>query len=614
VTSDRPPLASVEEVRDALKRLGYLDSGLDRFVLGGAGGHSFLSTCIGVAWRVALAAGPLLGATLAVAALSLDRRLLAEPMDVVVLAAYASLALGVIAGVAALIGGLVAAWLGARLGPSAGAASSRGVGLALALGGLAYAALWWRSRGFGAPLGLQLLALAVALGLSLVLARFGSLAAVAVLSAVEGDRLPEARLSRRHVLGSVALAALLFAAAVAVSYSTERKGEAPPDYAVVPTGLRVLLVGIDGLERRMTEQVLARGEMPHLARLMASGASARLRAEPERVPAIVWTTIATGRGPEAHGIQAVGTRRLAGMRTSVNLGSAGSRLLSAIGDATDLLRLTRPQPPTSVLRGVKTFWNVASEKGLRVGVVNWWATWPAETVNGFIVTDRAFFKLDRGGAPDREVFPAEAFESLRPLARSGGDDLPRRLDRFVMAARHTLSKDAAPDMEALYLPGLDIFTEQAGGATASADLAGLEDRLSKVRGYYRFVDELIGEIAAGLGPTDVLLIVGDPGRLARTGGGAALGTLVVTGRPVSIVDLGEVSERDIAPTVLHLVGLPTSAELAGHVLEAGLDPAFRAAHPVRVVASLGRRSAARAADSAFDEQMIEELRSLGYIQ
>jgi hypothetical protein len=230
------------------------------------------------------------------------------------------------------------------------------------------------------------------------------------------------------------------------------------------------------------------------------------------------------------------------------------------------------------------------------------------------VTDRAFFKLDRGGAPDREVFPAEAFEDLRPLVRSGGDDLPRRLDRFAVAARVKLSKAAPFDMEALYLPGLDIFTEQAGGATASADLAGLEDRLSKVRGYYRFVDDLIGEIAAGLGPSDVLLIVGDPGRLARTGEAVPLGTLVVTGRPVPVVDLGEVSERDIAPTVLHLVGLPTSAELAGHVLETALDPAFRAAHPVRVVASLGRRSTARAADSAFDEQMIEELRSLGYIK
>jgi hypothetical protein len=302
------------------------------------------------------------------------------------------------------------------------------------------------------------------------------------------------------------------------------------------------------------------------------------------------------------------------MRTSVDLGSAGSRLFSALGDATDLLRLTRPQPPTSVLRGVKTFWNVATDKGLKVGVVNWWATWPAEAVNGFMVSDRAFFKLDRGGAPDREVFPPEVFDTLRPLALPGSDDLPRRLDRFAVSASRTLARNVAPDLEALYLPGLDIFTEQAGGAPASADLAGLEDRLSRVRAYYRFVDGLVGEVATGLSPDEVVLIVGDPGRLARTGDVAPRGLLVLAGGPVSPRDLGEVSERDVAPTVLHLLGLPTSAELTGHVLEGALDPAFRAAHPVRVVASLGRRSSARAADSAFDEQMIEELRSLGYIQ
>ena len=97
-----------------------------------------------------------------------------------------------------------------------------------------------------------------------------------------------------------------------------------------------------------------------------------------------------------HGIQSAGARRLAGMRTPVAMGEAG-RFARALGAAADLLRLTRAQPATSVLRGAKTFWNVASEKGLRVGVVNWWATWPADTVNGYAVTDRALFKLERGG-------------------------------------------------------------------------------------------------------------------------------------------------------------------------------------------------------------------------
>jgi hypothetical protein len=79
-------------------------------------------------------------------------------------------------------------------------------------------------------------------------------------------------------------------------------------------------------------------------------------------------------------------------------------------------------------------------------------------------------------------------------------------------------------------------------------------------------------------------------------------------------ELGAVSERDVAPTILHLAGLPTSRELTDSVLETALRPEFRATHPVRVVASLGRRRASRAAESAFDREVLEELRSLGYIQ
>ena len=89
---------------------------------------------------------------------------------------------------------------------------------------------------------------------------------------------------------------------------------------------------------------------------------------------------------------------------------------------------------------------------------------------------------------------------------------------------------------------------------------------------------------------------------------------MLAGRPVAAADLGTASERDVAPTVLHLCGLPVSRELVGRVLEAALRPEFRAAHPVRQVASYGRPPAARPADSAFDREMLEELRSLGYVR
>jgi hypothetical protein len=364
----------------------------------------------------------------------------------------------------------------------------------------------------------------------------------------------------------------------------------------------------------MAGQLAERGAMPQLQALLATGACGRLRAEPEQVPAIVWTTIATARGPESHGVSSASARRLAGMRTPVPVAADRGALLSALVAAADLLRITRSQPATAVLRGAKTFWNVASEKGLKVGIVNWWVTWPAEAVNGYIVSDRAFFKLEKGGAADREVHPPEAFARLTGLLPAPGADRARRLDAFQVAAACALRREARPDIEAVYLPGLDIVTLQQVGDASPADLASLETRLEAVRAHYRFVDGLIARFREGLGPTDVVALVGDPGRLARRAPDPPDGLLVLAGGPITHRDLGRVSERDVAGTVLHLVGLPASLELEGSVLEMALSPEFRKQHPVRVVESYGRRPAARPAQSAFDPQMLEELRSLGYIQ
>ena len=611
----RPPLASVDAVREELKRLGYLDSSLDRFVLGGAGAATPLRASIRAALRVGLLGGVLFGLAATLAAAGLDRRLLAEPRDLLVVALYLVVAFALLTGVVALAGGLLAAWA-RRLGREPGPGLARNVGLGVALLAVAYLALWWRSHLAGAPVLGQVAALAVGLLLSLALSRFASLAAVAVLSAGGAPaHLPPASLSRRRVAPLVLGAAALFAGVVALAPRLSgRESALAPDYAVVPTGLRVRVLAIDGLERRMAEHLVADGQMPALGALLASGAHARLRAEPERVPAIVWTTIATGRGPEAHGIQSADTRRIAGLRTPVSLDAERGRFASALGAATDLLRLTRPQPPSAVLRSVKTFWNVASEKGLRVGVVNWWATWPADAVNGYLVTDRAAFKLEKGGAADREVQPPDAFDRLRPLLDPSEPERARRLDRFHLAAASALRGQAPPDLEALYLPGLDIFTMQQLGEAPASDLAGLDAKLAAVREQYRFVDGLIGEAVAGLSPSDVLVLVGDPGRLARGGTQAAEGLLAFAGGPVAPGDLGTVSERDVAPTVLHLLGLPRSRELDGQVLEAAFSEPFRRDHPVRVVDSYGRRPTARAAQSDFDQDVLEQLKSLGYIQ
>ena len=56
-----------------------------------------------------------------------------------------------------------------------------------------------------------------------------------------------------------------------------------------------------------------------------------------------------------------------------------------------------------------------------------------------------------------------------------------------------------------------------------------------------------------------------------------------------------------------------SRELPGSPLEAAFDPAFRRSHPLRVIASYGRRPVSRPEDGDFDHEMVEQLRGLGYV-
>ncbi len=612
MTSERPPAASVESVREELRRLGYFESRIDRFVLGGARASSSRTAAWRVAWRTGVAGGGVFGIALTLLAVSLEPQGSIDASDLALLFVYlGAIAFAITTLVTLLLGLLTPTLARGALGRSS-TLLPRIVSAALAGSGALYLVFWWRSHGAVAAPATQAIFLLIGAAVSGLLGRFGALASVAVLSAAGAvDRVPEAALSRRHVLPLFLLCATVLVGSLAMARQLEARATATPDFAVVPTGLRVRLVGIDGFERRMAEQMIARGEAPHLAALLERGARATLRAEPEQVPAIVWTTIATGRGPEAHGIRSAGMRRLPGMTAAVPL-EAG-RLTTAFARATELVRLTRQAPPSAPLRGAKTFWNVASEKGLRVGVVNWWATWPADPVNGFLVSDRAFLKLEKSGANEGDVHPEAAFLELRSLGTAGATTRPQQLDLFNSRALRELSRDAPPDLEAIYLNGLDVFTVQTLADT-SANVADLDARLESVRGYYRFLDERLGRLAEGVGPTQMLVLVGDPGRFARRSDKNAAGLLLIAGGPVVAQELPIVSERDIAPTTLHLLGLPASRELAGKVIEQALDPGFRKAHPIRFVDGYGRRPRSRPAESAFDKDVLEELRSLGYIQ
>jgi tetratricopeptide (TPR) repeat protein len=406
----------------------------------------------------------------------------------------------------------------------------------------------------------------------------------------------------------------------------------------------VVLVGLDGADWRAIEPLAAAGSLPTFARLLARGRTGVLKAPPPLLSPIVWTTIATGRRPEDHQV----------LDFMVDLPSGG-------------------QAPVGVgQRRVEALWNVASARGRRVAVVGWWATAPAEAVNGVVVSDGVASQLLHASGsllPDAVSPAAEAVRlaprvvrphDLRPRdlapylelahgewerARAALDEPQGRLYRdpiahlmAIVAATRTFSAMAEdllvslkPDLLLVYLEEIDSVSHRfvKDGRRGTGVIARA----------YRDADGLLSRLAARTDPRTWIVVASDHGFYPAT---AAIredpsdltGPATAWHRPYGIVaaaeagaltgsvgapggagheDAGVVSPLDIAPTLLHALGLPTSLEMPGRVLAALLPPEA-ASRPVEKVRSFepARRPEATAAPR-LDPEALERLKALGYV-
>src|SRR5262249_35825981 len=144
----------------------------------------------------------------------------------------------------------------------------------------------------------------------------------------------------------------------------------------VRPGTPVIFVGLDGADWQLLDQYISRGLMPNLKRLAAEGTAGTLETLHPPLSPIVWTTMMTGVDPLRH------------------------RIL-------DFVRLNpssgQKEPITSDERKAPAIWNMESWAGRHVGVFGLWATYPAEPVNGIMVSDRLFTFLFKEVQPPEGV-------------------------------------------------------------------------------------------------------------------------------------------------------------------------------------------------------------------
>jgi predicted AlkP superfamily phosphohydrolase/phosphomutase len=416
---------------------------------------------------------------------------------------------------------------------------------------------------------------------------------------------------------------------------------------------RVVIAGFDGMDPEFLDYFLSQGKLPNFQRLVREGAYAPCQTFKPTKSVVLWTSVATGKRMEKHGI------------VDWQLLSRDGRKILATGQA----------------RRTEALWNMASDAGKSSAIVNWWATWPAEAVRGAIVSNH--FQRSLHEPLEEATYPKELASELAALALpdraaaeaalaaagipvySGAvaDSVFRPTSQFrsrfqtaagvfnddAIAERslfHLFETRGQADLTAVLFRTTDVYTHflwrfidrrvaepvyralrEEGEPLTEEIVRTMEEAYARVlEPVYVHEDRRLGRLLEKLGPDSVLLVVSDHGFQFRNYGfnhyddgrggvKAPPGVLFLWGPPVRPGGKLEVPTLfDIAPTALYLLGLPVGRDMDGRVLTEAFSPEVFSRRPVAFVSTHdrgGRTGSDR--ESPVDEEVLRELRALGYV-
>ena len=409
---------------------------------------------------------------------------------------------------------------------------------------------------------------------------------------------------------------------------------------------RVVLVGWDGADWKLLDPLLKEGRLPNLAGLIERGRTWNLQTYQPMASPLIWTTIATGRTPVDHGVT----------------------------DFQELDPKTRARLPISGRsRKVPAIWNLASAKGVTVGVVGWWATWPAEKVNGFFVSDRAapvLFDPEALSKSPGLTWPEGLADGVRLIGRREGnppfEDVSKALRvsraefdaavdekkdlgnavtgfRKILGVTRVIGKVAlelydrgAPELLMVYFQGTDEIGHVVGRYAAPKMPAVSEEDFNKYRdgvvALYVEADRILGELARRAQKDGATLILASdhgfrqgsdrPALSSGTNFDSAFlwheqpGILVAAGPAVAHSGVrGRAGVFDLTPTLCRILGLPVDAAFEGKpVAGFALRPSVPAASWAKIAPVERLVVAANAeADRKSADEFTKQLISLGYL-
>ena len=389
------------------------------------------------------------------------------------------------------------------------------------------------------------------------------------------------------------------------------------------TGPRLMLLLLDGASLEYILPRVADGRLPAFARLLEKGAVMDLATVRPTQPDPVWAAAATGMYPSKNGVRSAASYYARNDARAVDLlpDHCFSHALVHLG-------FVRDEPNAATTWRARPLWSIISAAGVPVGVARWPLTYPAEDVNGFLITDRfhqvvgSIAEFDRAASP-REILPALEETFAHPvnvsdvLPASAGDGSPSpeasalRRDRLYSRAMHEFAAEMHPRFTALRYDGLDVVGHYYLRYTQPRTFRDVPEeqrrRFSQVIDrYYAFVDGEVGAALDGLHPGDLLMVVSgfgmQPMNPAKQAIGRILGDPDFSGTHERAPDgfliaYGTAAEPghhqrgsivDIAPTALYFLGLPAARDMDGFARSDLFTRDFTADRPIVFIPSYSR--------------------------
>ena len=250
---------------------------------------------------------------------------------------------------------------------------------------------------------------------------------------------------------------------------------------------RVFVLSLDGVPYSFLRNQMGKGRWPNLAKLVEEGSLTRMKSVLPTISSVAWSTFMTGKNPAKHGIFGFVDHRPNSYEMFI---------------------------PTSVNMTSKTLWEILSERGKRVVVINVPVTYPVRPVNGILVSGFLATGLEKA------TFPREISRQLEQMGYRIDVDAAQAhesLDKFLGDLRLTLEKriqtmyyfmDHQPwDYFHLHVMGTDRINHFLWEHMEQ----GHPQYAAPFLNYYEQIDEILGELRQKLEDDVTFILMSDHG-------------------------------------------------------------------------------------------------------